>query len=60
VSWGVGLAVLLAVTETWAGIALAYVTDWPTSFWIVLLSCGAYFLSLLAGHGRSRPPRDPH
>lgn len=60
VSWGVGLAVLLAVTETWAGIALAYVTDWPTSFWIVLLSCGAYFLSLLAGHGRSRPRRDPH
>jgi zinc/manganese transport system permease protein len=45
--WGISLAVLLAVTETWLGIALAYVTDWPTSFWIVLLSCGAYFFSVL-------------
>ena len=26
---------------------LAYGTDWPTSFWIVAVSCGAYFLSLL-------------
>ncbi len=43
---GVVLAVLLGLGETWLGLALAYVTDWPTSFWIVLLSCSAYFLSL--------------
>ncbi len=45
--WGAALAVLLALAETWAGIALAYGTDWPTSFWIVAVSCSAYFLSLL-------------
>lgn len=44
---GLALAVGLAVAETWGGIALAYVTDWPTTFWIVLLSCAGYFLSLL-------------
>ena len=46
IGWGIGLAALLALVETWLGISLAYVTDWPTSFWIVLLSCVAYFLSL--------------
>jgi len=44
--WGVALAALLGLIETWLGITLAYVTDWPTSFWIVLLSCAVYFLSL--------------
>jgi zinc/manganese transport system permease protein len=43
---GIALSVVLALAETWAGIALAYVTDWPTTFWIVLLSCLVYFLSL--------------
>ncbi|HTP45449.1 MAG TPA: metal ABC transporter permease [Casimicrobiaceae bacterium] len=46
VGWGVGLAVFLALVETWIGITLAYVTEWPTTFWIVAVSCGAYFLSL--------------
>ena len=45
---GIGLAVCLALAQTWLGIALAYFTDWPTSFWIVLLSCSAYFLAMLA------------
>jgi zinc/manganese transport system permease protein len=44
---GLALAIVLALLETWGGIALAYVTDWPTTFWIVLLSCLVYFLSLL-------------
>lgn len=44
---GIGLAVALALAETWLGIALAYVTDWPTTFWIVLLSCAVYFLALM-------------
>ena len=47
VGWGVATAVLLALAETWLGIALAYNTDWPTSFWIVTLSCTVYFLSLM-------------
>lgn len=42
---GVGLAMILAWLETWVGIALAYVTDWPTTFWIVLVSCLVYFAS---------------
>jgi zinc/manganese transport system permease protein len=44
---GVTLAIILALLETWGGIALAYVTDWPTTFWIVLLSCFGYFLAVL-------------
>ena len=58
VGWGIGLAVLLALGETWLGIALAYVTDAPTTFWIVALSCGAYFLSLPVGPARWQPRRD--
>jgi zinc/manganese transport system permease protein len=48
---GVAMAMVLAVAETWGGLTLAYVTDWPTTFWIVSLSCLVYFVSLL------RPPR---
>jgi zinc/manganese transport system permease protein len=42
---GMVLAIALAIIETWGGIALAYLTNWPTSFWIVLLSCLVYFAS---------------
>jgi zinc/manganese transport system permease protein len=52
---GVALAAGLALAETWAGIALAYATDWPTSFWIVLLSCAVYFASLGAHGVRAQP-----
>jgi len=44
---GIVLAVALALLETWLGIALAYATDWPTTSWIVFLSCAVYFLSLV-------------
>jgi zinc/manganese transport system permease protein len=44
---GIELAVCLALAETWLGIALAYLTDWPTSFCIVALSCSVYFLAML-------------
>jgi zinc/manganese transport system permease protein len=44
---GVALAVLLALAETWAGIVLAYITDAPPTFWITLLSSGAYLVALL-------------
>jgi zinc/manganese transport system permease protein len=60
VGWGVGLAALLALAETWSGLALAYVTDWPTSFWIVLLSCSGYFLSLVVRPGHLQSPRHSH
>jgi len=42
---GIALSTVFAVTETWAGIALAYVTDWPPSFWITLLSAVVYALT---------------
>jgi zinc/manganese transport system permease protein len=45
---GVALAMALAVAETWAGIALAYETDWPPTFWITALSAAVYLLSLAA------------
>ena len=44
---GVALAVVLALAETWAGIALAWATDWPVTFWIVLASCLVYFASAI-------------
>jgi zinc/manganese transport system permease protein len=50
---GVALAAFLALAETWLGIALAYATDWPTSFWIVLLSCAVYFASLIPWRRRA-------
>ncbi|HEY3912260.1 MAG TPA: metal ABC transporter permease [Stellaceae bacterium] len=57
---GIALSVILAVAETWGGIALAYWTDWPTTFWIVLLSCLVYFLSLAKSPaGARRMPREP-
>jgi zinc/manganese transport system permease protein len=45
--WGIGLAVVIALVATWLGIALAYFTDLPTTFWIVVLCCAAYFASLV-------------
>jgi zinc/manganese transport system permease protein len=48
---GVALAVVLAFSETWAGIGLAYATDWPSTFWIVLASCLVYFVSVMRRPG---------
>jgi zinc/manganese transport system permease protein len=47
VASGVALAIALALAETWGGIALAYWTDWPSTFWIVVASCLAYAASAL-------------
>lgn len=44
---GVALAAFLALAEAWLGVTLAFYTDWPTSFWITVLSAGVYFASLL-------------
>jgi zinc/manganese transport system permease protein len=49
---GVALAILLAIVETWAGIALAYVSDWPPTFWISTLSAAVYLVTIAASHAR--------
>ena len=46
---GVLLAVVLALAEAWLGIALAWWTDWPASFWITALSGGTYLLACAKG-----------
>ena len=46
---GVALAALLAVTEAWAGLAAAYYSDWPATFWIAALSAAGYLLASLVG-----------
>ena len=52
VASGVALAMALALGETWVGIAVAYLTDWPTTFWIVAASCLVY-----VGSGLKRSSR---
>jgi zinc/manganese transport system permease protein len=52
---GILLSAFLALTEAWLGIALAYYTDWPTSFWITALS-GAVYLLAVAPRALGRPP----
>ena len=44
---GVLLSAALALFEAWLGIALAFYTDWPSSFWISALSGGLYLLVAL-------------
>jgi zinc/manganese transport system permease protein len=55
---GIGTGLLLsaglAVMEAWAGITLAFYTDWPTSFWITALSAGVYLLADLPRVAQAR------
>jgi len=46
---GITLSVVLALSEAWLGLMLAYWTDWPTSFWITMLSGGVYLVAALTG-----------
>ncbi len=46
---GIALSALLALAEAWFGLMLAYITDWPASFWITALSGAVYLLAILAG-----------
>lgn len=39
---GIALSVGLALGLSWAGLTLAFYTDWPTSFWITSLGAAAY------------------
>ncbi len=59
---GLLLSAGLALFQAWAGITLAFYTDWPSSFWITALSAGTYLLATLprmsrkpAGRTRQRP-----
>jgi zinc/manganese transport system permease protein len=45
VGTGILLSVGFAVIQAVCGVALAYLTDWPTSFWITLLSIVFYALA---------------
>lgn len=48
---GVALAALLALAQAWLGVALAFYTDWPTSFWITALAALVYGASLIGRQG---------
>ena len=48
-AFGLVLSVGIAVTQALCGVALAYLTDWPTSFWISVL--GAVFYAGAVGGG---------
>lgn len=54
VAGGIALSAGLALAEAWSGIALAFYTDWPSSFWITLLSAGVYFLTVASRAGLAR------
>ena len=43
---GLIVAAVLALLEAWAGIVVAFYTDWPTSFCISALSALVYFAAL--------------
>jgi len=47
VGTGLALSAGLALMEAWAGLVLAYYTDWPSSFWITALSAAAYLAASL-------------
>ena len=51
---GILLAMGLALAQAWAGLTLAFYTDWPTSFWISLLAAVIYLAALLTGAIRER------
>ena len=46
---GIALSVALALVEAWFGLVLAFITDWPTSFWITALSGSIYLAAVLLG-----------
>jgi zinc/manganese transport system permease protein len=48
---GVLLSAGLALLEAWSGIALAFYSDWPSSFWITALSAGVYFAATMRRAG---------
>jgi zinc/manganese transport system permease protein len=56
---GLALSAGLALFQAWAGITLAFYTDWPSSFWITALSAGTYLLSTLPAMTRKLSRVEP-
>jgi zinc/manganese transport system permease protein len=52
---GVLASMALALAQAWVGLTLAFYTDWPTSFWISLLSAMVYLAAVAGNALRSRP-----
>jgi zinc/manganese transport system permease protein len=52
---GIALSVALALAEAWFALVLAYVTDWPTSFWITALSGSVYLAVVVMKYRLSTP-----
>lgn len=46
ITTGVALSAAFALAQAWAGITIAYYTDWPTTFWIALLSAAVYLAAV--------------
>jgi zinc/manganese transport system permease protein len=46
---GIALSAMLALTESWLGLVIAYYTDWPVSFCIAVLSAFGYFVASGSG-----------
>jgi len=53
------LGVLLALTETWIGITLAFYSKFPVSFYISALGFALYLLARLVGPRLSHRPKTP-
>lgn len=49
---GILLSAAFAVAEAWIGIVIAWHTDWPTSFSIVVVSALVYFAAVLVSRWR--------
>lgn len=52
---GLILSAALALAEAWAGIAIAFYTDWPVSFCIAVLSALGYFAALAWPAPQAKP-----
>ncbi len=44
---GILLSTILSIVIVWTGLFLAYITDWPISFWISALVFAVFLLSLI-------------
>lgn len=55
---GVGLSIVIALIEAWTGITLAFYTDWPTTFWITMLSASFYLAACVPPKLVRRPLLD--
>ncbi len=55
VATGVTASMVLAVLTAWAGLLLAFYTDWPTSFWITAVGSLAYVAAVAVTRQRVSP-----